>query len=63
MSFSDVQAHDEDARIDRFACALALLGTIERAYREDRDLVVVESALDLGRVREAVDEVWGSTAT
>ncbi len=58
IGFSDVQAYDEDERVDRFAAAMADELGVVRCYREDRELVVVEGPLDQDRVQAAAERVW-----
>lgn len=58
VGFSDVQAYDEDERVDRFVDAMARSADVSRVYREDRELVIVESALGLAALQELADEAW-----
>lgn len=60
IGFSDVQAYDEDERVDRFAGRLAGRAGVDRAWREDREVVIVEAALDRAAVQMLADETWAA---
>lgn len=62
IGFSDMQAHDEDERVDRFAVALALADGVDRAFREDRELVVAESAMEQSSLQAVCEQVWADCA-
>lgn len=58
IGFSDVQADDEDERIDRFAERLGGRPGVVRAWREDREVVMVEAVAERSVVQALADEVW-----
>lgn len=62
VGFSDVQAYDEDERVDRFVEVLARSGDVSRVYREDRELVIVESPLGEAELQQLADEMWAQIA-
>lgn len=60
IGFSDVQGHDESDRIDRFVDQLSASTDVDRAHREDRDVVVVETALAPERLQALAAAAWAA---
>lgn len=58
IEFSDLQGHDEDDRIERFVEVLSRSDGLDRVYREDRELVIVETVLSQGEVQGLADRIW-----
>lgn len=63
IGFSDLQAYDEDERIDRFVTVLAATRDIAHACREDRELVVVQTGLSQVALMALIDTAWDAAAT
>lgn len=63
VTFDHVVAHEEDERITRFVEALGREPGIERAVREDREIVLVSAPrLEPGIAESAIRRLWVSTA-
>ena len=62
VGFSDVQAYDDDERVDRFVEALARSSDVSRVYREDRELVIVESPLGDAELQSLAEQTWAEVA-
>jgi hypothetical protein len=61
ISFDDVLAHDEDDRLARLVEALGREPGVDRAVREDREVILVRAPrLDEARLRAIVDRLWGA---
>lgn len=58
VGFSDVQAHDEDERVDAFTEALGRQPGVDEAFREDREVVVVQTSLDPATLQALAARVW-----
>jgi hypothetical protein len=63
ITFSDEVAHDATARIDRFVRRLAQQDRVDRAFREDRELVyVVAPRLTSDEMADVIARAWDATA-
>lgn len=64
ITFPDEVAHDSTARIDRFVRRLAQEDGVDRAFREDRELVhVVAPRLTSGELADLIAIAWDDAAS
>lgn len=58
IGFSDLQAFEEDERIDRFVEVLSAEDWVSRVYREDRELVIIETGSSSEFVGDSIRAAW-----
>ena len=63
ISFSDDVAHFQSGRVDRLVRSLAKQDGVDRAFREDRELVyVIAPQMTPDELRDLVDRCWAEAA-
>jgi hypothetical protein len=63
VSFSDVVAHRQSGRVGRFVRALAKADGVERAFREDREIVYVDAPrLTAAELTDLIERSWEDAA-